>query len=67
MRGFDPEDGSCECGGHAVTRRRAIDEREFWGCSNFPRCRNAESIERAQFNTALVMLGEDDPFRWDRE
>jgi len=39
---FNYEDGSCDCGGHAVKRHNKKDGSVFWGCSNFPKCKNTE-------------------------
>lgn len=43
---FDHEDGSCSCGGHAVTRQNKKTGHLFYGCSNFPKCNNTESLNR---------------------
>jgi ssDNA-binding Zn-finger/Zn-ribbon topoisomerase 1 len=41
-RGFDQDDGSCECGGHAVARVNRTTQKSFYGCSRFPDCVNTQ-------------------------
>lgn len=36
---FDP-DGDCSCGGHAVKKINNKTKETFWGCSEFPACKN---------------------------
>ncbi len=45
--GFDREDGSClACeDGHATMRRNKMNDRPFYGCSNYPDCRNIAAVQ----------------------
>lgn len=53
--GFDREDGSClECDGHAVQRLNAKTQQPFHGCSNFPRCRNVQSMGYSRGGSLLL-------------
>lgn len=55
---FDYEDGSCQCGGHAIKRLNKKTGHEFYGCSNFPECRNTENIK--PYIGQSFLLGYDD-------
>jgi len=41
---FDPDDGTCTCGGRSVVRQGK--HGEFYGCSNFPKCKHTENPHR---------------------
>lgn len=61
---FDREDGSCECGGHAVKRegRHGL----FYGCSNFPRCRNTEPLQHNRPPGSFLISGDELLENWAR-
>lgn len=48
MNLFDREDGSCQCGGHAIERVNRGTGEVFWGCSNYPKCRSSVSAQSRQ-------------------
>lgn len=41
---FDREDGSCQCGGHAMIRLNNKTNRQFYGCDQYPKCKNTEPL-----------------------
>lgn len=43
--GFDIEGGGCSCGGQAVRRTNRKTGKDFYGCSKYPECKNAESLD----------------------
>lgn len=62
---FDHEDGSCSCGGHAVVRTNRKDSSQFYGCSNFPKCRNTAPVGNGHgFTGDGLMSGEDQLTAW---
>lgn len=64
---FDVEDGSCDCGGHAVKRHNSKTGEPFWGCSNFPKCRNTERYPHSwsnQFHGHDMMTSQEELECW---
>ena len=48
---FNHEDGSCtECDGHAIIRTNSKTGDSFYGCTNFPRCKNTQSLRSNRFS-----------------
>lgn len=62
MKGFDPEDGSCACGGHAVQRMNPKTQRLFYGCSNYPQCRITASDRSGGGDLFLSRQARDEAF-----
>lgn len=60
--GFNPEDGSCPCGGHAVQRMNAKTKQVFHGCSEFPKCRNVQGPRRTHGDFFLSADDYDEAF-----
>lgn len=57
--GFHDEDGSClMCAGHAVQRLNAKTQRPFYGCSNYPKCRNTAAI--TSWHSGEFLLSDED-------
>ncbi len=47
-QGFNHDDGSCDCGGHAVERTNRRTGEVFYGCDRYPQCKNTEPLHFAQ-------------------
>lgn len=56
---FDNEDGSCQCGGHAVVRVNKKNDSRFYGCSNYPVCKNTEPLHRNKPQGDFLISGDD--------
>lgn len=61
---FDHEDGSCECGGHAVERHNQKTGDRFYGCSNYPKCVNTSPLDRGLPMGHDLMSGADYLREW---
>jgi ssDNA-binding Zn-finger/Zn-ribbon topoisomerase 1 len=62
--GFDRDDGSClSCDGHAVPRQNRQTGDAFYGCSNFPACRNAARLKN-ELAGDLLMEADDYLREW---
>ena len=59
---FDPE-GGCSCGGQAVKRINKRTGEAFWGCSEFPKCRNRSNSGAASDHDGYGDVG----YRYDYE